>query len=233
MVFLKRYASFFFWIIVLLHCMAIYFSVPTFRGITKLLLIPFLFTGWILPARQAGKKISLLVIMGLLFSLAGDYLLMLKGSATFLLGMLAFMFTHICNGSYFYLRMGKRIPHIKKLYPITGLLILIAGSIYVVLFPFLKSFAIPVLVYMILITTMTFLAAATGQVASLAKTANTWFIPGALLFVFSDGLLAMNMFMIQNHFLDIPVMISYAAAEYFLVNGFIRAADLSVSAAPN
>lgn len=230
----KRYAALFFWSILLLHCAAIYFSQTEIRGITKLLLIPVLFAGWILPARQKGFPVSILVIMGLLFSLLGDFLLMLKGSHFFLLGMLAFMCTHICNGSYFFIRMEKKSLAIKKLLPITFFLILVAGSLFVFLLPVLHEFTIPVLVYMLLISGMAFLAAATGQVSSLQKIASEWFIPGALLFVFSDGLLAMNLFWIKYSLLDIPVMISYAAAQYFLVNGFVKSAMQSDNASnPN
>ncbi|MDE3253045.1 MAG: lysoplasmalogenase [Bacteroidota bacterium] len=220
----KRFAAFFFWTILVLHCIAIYFSRTELRGLTKLLLIPALFTGWILPARKNGYPVSNLVIMGLLFSLAGDTLLMLKGSLFFLLGMLAFMGTHICNGGYFFILIGKKLPAIKKLLPITVFLILLAGSIFLFLRPVLHEFTIPVLVYMLLISGMAFLAAATGQVNSLHKIAAAWWIPGALLFVFSDGLLAINLFWIKHSLLDIPVMISYAAAQYLLVNGFVRSA---------
>lgn len=226
---IRRYAAFGFWTILLLHCAAIYFSQTELRGITKLLLIPVLFTGWILPARKKGYPVSVVVILGLWFSLLGDFLLMLKGSNYFLLGMLAFMATHICNGSYFFTLLGKKLPAFRKLIPVTVFLILLAGSIFLFLLPELHAFAIPVLVYMLLITGMAFLATATSQVGSIQKIATVWFIPGALLFVFSDGLLAMNLFWLKNLWLDIPVMISYAAAQYFLVNGFVHSAMRSAN----
>lgn len=223
MVSFKRNAAYLFWSILVLHCIAIYFELSALRGITKLLLIPVLFSGWILPAKRAGNPVSIFVIMGLLFSLMGDFLLMLKEPDFFLLGMLAFMCTHICNGRYFYIRMGKKLPSLKKMFPVAGGLVLIAGSIFLFLLPALHDYTIPVLVYMLLITGMAILAAATKQVKSLHAIATVWFIPGALLFVFSDGLLAVNLFLLHHSFLDIPVMISYAAAQYFLVNGFVRA----------
>ena len=49
--------------------------------------------------------------------------------------------------------------------------------------------------------------------------ASAYFITGALLFVFSDSLLAVNQFVMQHLAFSLGVMATYATAQYLIVNG--------------
>jgi uncharacterized membrane protein YhhN len=49
-----------------------------------------------------------------------------------------------------------------------------------------------------------------------------YFIPGAVLFVLSDGLLAINKFNLQDPSMDIFVMLTYGLAQLYLVMGYYK-----------
>ena len=53
------------------------------------------------------------------------------------------------------------------------------------------------------------------------------FVPGAILFVISDALLATNKFYAHLPVFDLGVMLTYAGAQYFLTKGFISIKKVS------
>jgi uncharacterized membrane protein YhhN len=55
-----------------------------------------------------------------------------------------------------------------------------------------------------------------------AVPANRYFVAGAVLFVLSDSLLAINKFYQPLAFAGTLIMLTYCAAQYFIVMGFIK-----------
>lgn len=202
--------------ILLLHCGFIYLEMSSFRVLTKLLLLPVLM-GYL----YAGEaKTSPVLYLGLFCSFLGDLLLTRSGEAFFLLGMLAFIGTHLCNSWFFY-RLQKGYPgKPRNLVLAIIVLVLIAGQIFYYLNDQLGTFRVPILVYMVIICSMAVMATQTLVNPSVQKIAVTCFIPGAALFVLSDGLLAINKFALHNRWADMGVMLTYGLAQYFLVQGF-------------
>ncbi|MCW3087430.1 MAG: lysoplasmalogenase [Sediminibacterium sp.] len=216
---IKKHGIALFLLVLAIHCLCIYGEWALPRIFTKLLLVPLLMACLWTNTRHT----STAALAGLGFSFAGDLLLARSGESFFLLGMLAFMGTHISNSLYF-IRQKK----IETSRP--GAMLLAAGILTVVIFLVLRqlgsslgNFKAPILVYMIVISAMAILAANTITSFSLRAIAIACFIPGAALFVLSDALLAMNKFLYHQPLLDIAVMLTYGGAQYFLVAGFIRA----------
>ena len=52
--------------------------------------------------------------------------------------------------------------------------------------------------------------------------ANVFYLVGAAFFVLSDSLLAINKFYQPFAFAGVYIMLTYCAAQYFIVNGFIK-----------
>jgi uncharacterized membrane protein YhhN len=75
---------------------------------------------------------------------------------------------------------------------------------------------------MLVISLMALLAAGTLRNPFLQIVAVNCFIPGAVLFILSDAALAMNKFLLRQPRIDILVMLTYGAAQYCLVSGFIK-----------
>jgi uncharacterized membrane protein YhhN len=80
----------------------------------------------------------------------------------------------------------------------------------------------PVKIYMAAIAIMTASAANLLSNNLLKVIATTYFVPGAVLFVLSDAVLASNHFLYKDNFLDVVVMLSYGYAQCLMVQGFAR-----------
>lgn len=126
-----------------------------------------------------------MIIAGLFFSMAGDVFLMLP-SDRFVAGLVAFLVAHL-----FYI--VAFISEINTLiwWPLIPLVIY-GLVIYFILAPFLGKLKPPVLIYIVIILTMAWFAwerwSQTSQSGALLSYA------GALLFVISDTILAINRF---------------------------------------
>lgn len=126
-----------------------------------------------------------MIISGLLFSLAGDIFLMLP-SDKFIAGLVAFLIAHL-----FYIAAFASETGSLMWWPIVPLFVY-SIVIYSVIAKSLGKQKIPVIFYFLVIMIMAWLAwerwALTGQTASLLA------FVGALLFVISDTILAVNRF---------------------------------------
>ena len=92
--------------------------------------------------------------------------------------------------------------------------------------PYLADMKIPVMMYGIVISFMFMLAMHMLVIKN--KTAGKWMMPGALLFVISDSLLAINKFYLSFDGAGILIMLTYGMAQLFIVEGasrYIRSAN--------
>ena len=209
-------------IILLIHCISIYTSQTGLRIVSKLALMPVLMLYFLsIPKSGSTKSHTGLVLAGLVFSLLGDLFLTQTGQGYFLLGMVSFILTHICNGSNF-LRIQSF--SFQKLMPaMIALLVFVLATFLVfrLIQPELGSLQVPILIYMGIIGIMGILASNLWVNPVIRSIAIRYLIPGALFFIISDSLLAMNSFHFHDPARwDIPVMLSYGIAQCFLVIGF-------------
>jgi uncharacterized membrane protein YhhN len=223
---LKNKIVAFFFLVLIIHCLFIYLDISLFRGITKAILIPVLF---VYLRSGAGKKAPWLVYAGLFFAFCGDVLLLGGGDLFFLAGMLAFVASHICNSLYFLRITDHNHGRLREAFGAAVILMILSVTVFIILNEHMGSFRIPVLVYMLVISIMTILAAHTAGNPALRKAAWNCFIPGAGFFVISDMNLALNKFLFGEPLSDIATMVFYALAEFFLVRGFIAVSSISVS----
>jgi uncharacterized membrane protein YhhN len=210
-------------LILIAHCTFIYLEWNSWRFYSKLLLVPFLLI--LLYTQYTGNKKGktfLLPVIALVGSFLGDLLLGFEGSNFFLLGMLGFMITHICNSIYFYTLFKIHIKEAKNA-KLALLIVTITCSLLIFLIKDNTGpFFMPIIIYMVLISVMTILSANLADSKSYNNTAIYYFIPGAGLFVLSDGLLAINKFNLQDPSMDIFVMLTYGLAQLYLVMGYYK-----------
>lgn len=186
----------------------------------KPFLLPFLLVTVLLTADFQGKK---LLLSALLFSWIGDIILMFvdKAEIYFILGLVSFLLSHIL-----YIILFSRQPKsaIKgnplALYPGAILILGYFFGMVGLLFPKLGPLQIPVMVYAAVITTMLFVA----YKGSLTweKPAAYFILAGAIFFVLSDSILAINKFyqpLAQSVFW---IMSTYILAQFFIVSGILR-----------
>ncbi len=210
----------FFIAVLILHCVFIAAGIQQGATLTKLLLLPLLMTALFLCAKPQGGK-PVLAMLALFFSFAGDFLLARDGDLFFLAGMLAFVFTHVCNGLLF-IRLKQRIAGILPAqWTLLLILLILSACVYLVLQHRLGAFRMPVLIYMGIISAMTFTAAGVKANPLYRLAANRFLVPGAVFFVVSDTLLALNKFLLHEVWINVAVMLTYGLAQYFLTRGYL------------
>ena len=141
---------------------------------------------------------SLAVVVGLLFSLAGDVFLMLPRDH-FLAGLVSFLLAHLAYVWAFSRDVGLFArPLLAVPY------VLAAGVILAYLWPRLGALRLPVVVYVGALVVMAWQAAARG---------NAFATIGAALFVVSDATLAIDRFRRPFRAAQLVVMSTYVAAQ--------------------
>ncbi|GMR09399.1 MAG: hypothetical protein BMS9Abin28_0217 [Anaerolineae bacterium] len=166
---------------------------------TTLILVPVL----VLVPDSGGAYIPL-IAGGLAFALLGDILLMLP-EERFVLGIASFAVTHVLYLAAFIAAAGVALIN-----PSTIPLIIFAVLMARFLWPGVrKSLQIPVLAYVLLITVMT--AQAVGAALVSESTGLAIAAAGAVLFIASDSMLAVNRFRIP-----FPAARSLVLSTYWL-----------------
>lgn len=162
-----------------------YLGIPIYIYIFKPLATTSIFLIALLSIRGNFSKYTIAILIGLIFSLGGDVFLMLP-SDQFIAGLISFLFAHL-----FYIlafTTGRRI----KL-SLTGLPFLLYSVLfYVILYPYLEEMKIPVLVYVAIILIMGWQAF--EQWSHSKNTFTLLAFSGAVLFIFSDSVLALHKF---------------------------------------
>jgi uncharacterized membrane protein YhhN len=173
-----------------------------FKPLTMVIILLIAFLG-----QGASPFYKYMIITGLVFSLAGDVFLMLPRDR-FVAGLVAFLIAHL-----FYI--AAFAPEINGLvwWPLVPLVIY-AIVIYRILSPFLGRLQLPVLFYIVVILVMAWLAF--ERWSHVDQTGALMAFIGALLFVVSDTILAIDRF--RGTFKSAPALklATYFAAQWLL-----------------
>jgi uncharacterized membrane protein YhhN len=188
------------------------------RFFSKFFLMPLLAAYFLYAVRE--KAISKWIVGALLFSWLGDILLQFESSSSsfFLAGLGSFLLAHI-----FYILFFHQLRTREQLVSRWWLIIPVAGyyfGLIVLLSPHLGDMKLPVRVYGLVISLMLLLALhclfmtdrITGRILA----------TGALFFVISDSVLAINKFYAPFTGAGIVVMTTYGLAQALLVAGAAR-----------
>ena len=178
----------------------------------------------VLSFTQAGVAplYSLLIIAGLVLSLAGDWFLIDSDDKTrnFALGLGAFLVAHIFYIAAFTVAQVLRgVPiDFNREAGIAALLIIIGMVVYVYMRPSLGSMAQPVLLYITVISLMVHRAVAGVSIGAGLLSQGTLAAGGALLFYVSDFMLAINHFVFdgEGRANSVWVLSTYYCAQLFI-----------------
>lgn len=148
-----------------------------------------------------------LILAGLLFSTFGDIFLMLPKDR-FIPGLASFLVAHLI-----YIYAFQDFEFIFE--PLLIIPLIIAGiTVLYILWPTLAEMKIPVMVYMSIIIVMAWLASERYFV--LHDSASFYACIGALVFLFSDAILAIDRFKSRFSSAYAMIIVSYYAAQYFI-----------------
>ncbi|MGV3493152.1 MAG: lysoplasmalogenase family protein [Ramlibacter sp.] len=176
--------------------------------------------GWL---RQAGR-FEWKLLAALVLCLAGDVLLMLPG--LFIPGLVSFLAAHLCYLALF--KQGVRwFPSQRALLvPLAA-----AVALYAFLFPHLGPvLKVAVAAYAVVIATMA--GQAIGRALVLRDAASAGVAAGALFFMVSDALLAINRFAQPIPLSQLWVLSTYYAAQVLIVHNARLAGALTSQASP-
>ncbi len=207
-----------FWLLTLTDITAIVGHFITLHYITKPLLVPALIL--LLHFTKSGVPGKKLLLAGLFFSWMGDIFLLFENnySGFFIYGLVCFLTTHIFYIAYF-LHIQPAGHSLLKKQPVLALLVIGYGIALVwFLFPHLGSLKIPVMIYAGVICLM--LLCSLHAYLKVNKPAANAYLTGALAFVLSDSLLAINKFYQPFAYAGALIILTYCAAQYFIVRGF-------------
>jgi uncharacterized membrane protein YhhN len=199
-------------LIVLIDLLGIMYQ-PYVRMVVKPLIVTSLLVYYVRSMEADQRKI---ILAALLFGLVGDIFLLFDNSEIFFnIGLVAFLIMHLMYAGFFKKYFQAPVGNNKVL----TIGVFIIGFLFNFLFyTKLGDMRIPVMVYSMAILTMAYYAI--NQVLS------PMIRYGALFFVASDFILAINKFISPSPILPYAVMITYALAQYFIVMGVSEEADV-------
>ena len=210
---LSKILLFVFLLVSLIDIIAILNNSSLWQTIAKPLIIPALLAYYITSSKSKNK----LYIAALIFSFAGDVLLLDK-SNLFLFGIGAFLITQLLYVYIFSKGLGKssRTNKIRAGIPFLVYFIVLIT----VLKPGLQDLFIPVLVYGLAISLF-------GTVALLnylikRDVISLRLFTGAVLFILSDSFIAFNKFHHERWFYPVIIMITYIVAQYLIATYILK-----------
>lgn len=209
-----------FWLLSLADIIAIISNSSLLHYIVKPLLVPVLIASLFLTVTNVAGRIF--ITTGLFFSWMGDIFLLFESSHKlfFIFGLVCFLTTHVLYITYFLRIRSVNVSLLKK-QPVLLLLIIGYGTALVwFLLPHLGDLKIPVMVYATVICTM--LLCSLHAYLKLNRAAANAYLLGAAAFVLSDSLLAINKFYQPFAYAGVGIMLTYCAAQFFIVRGFVK-----------
>ena len=216
----KKYWFLLFGVILIGDLVAIQLQNKELQFFFKPLIIPVIIGFFVSSVKSITIGISKWILAALLFSLLGDVLLMFeeKNSIFFLLGLSSFLLAHVFYIVFFH---QVRIKEKVKGNPFLLVIVVIYYTALITLLsPYLADMKVPVLVYGIVISFMFMLAMHMLFIKN--KPAGQWMMMGALLFVISDSLLAINKFYSSFEAAGVLIMLTYGLAQLFIAEGAVK-----------
>ena len=196
-----------------LEIVGILFKIPMLVLIFKPLILLSLIALYAVSVSKRNK----IYILALIFSFFGDVFLMFDGELFFMVGLVSFLIAHLIFIKIVVNRLQKS-TFSSVVFSVAPFLILLLFLIFF-LKPYLKELLFPVIIYGITISIF-------GMVSMLdylntkSKKSLFMFI-GAIIFICSDGLLAINKFYCANAIFTVLGMITYIISQYFIYRSMI------------
>ncbi len=193
-------------------------SYSNLRNFTKPSIVGSLIAFLFINKKSISITVFRLMNLALIFSLLGDFLLLFtdKSQNFFIAGLASFLLAHIVYIIVFNRERKKQLGN--WIFPLlTGAY---GFGLFSLLHNKLEEMLIPVILYMIVILLM----ANTSFLRSNRDSQTSYLLVfvGALFFMLSDSLLAINMFYKSLPLSNIWIMTTYAIAQFLIVYGIVK-----------
>ena len=212
----RKTALFLFLIFSLLYLGLVLIEFESITWWLKPFLIPLLSISVILSGKMESKP---LLISAMFFSWIGDVVLLFanQGVIYFIIGLVSFLIAHL-----FYIILFSKLQKVinlkyKRFIPLV--LLYLVGFLYF-LWEKLGGMKIPIIIYALVISTM-LLVAIKGYFTWNSKSGKLLLI-GAVFFVLSDSILAINKFYVPIYLSSFWIMSTYITALFLIVKGVLN-----------
>jgi len=189
--------------------------------IAKALIMPVLIIIFFRLIKSQMNNFHRLIISALLFSWLGDITLEFQWvkDIFFMIGLSCFLVAQIFYIVAFFSTKGENILLFKKIYL---LLPVVAYGILVIflLYGGLGEMKIPVIIYTVVILTM--LTSALNREKKVNRLSYILVLVGAILFVLSDSMIAIDKFRYPFALSGVAIMLTYITAQYLIVLGCLK-----------
>ncbi len=191
----------------------------SFRHFTKPLILFSLFIYFAVNGKSLDRSTYILMLLALFCSWLGDSFLMYETISPnyFLLGLVSFLTAHILYCVVFLKRWNKNAS--SAFWVVLILLMLYGLVLFLQLKEHLGDLLIPVIIYVSAILLMAITAFRRKKMVS-SQSFKLVFI-GALFFIASDSILAINKFLSAVPYSHILVMGTYATAQFLITKGIL------------
>ncbi len=190
---------------------------------SKPLLMPVLLAYFFVESKKRDKLFSI-IVAALILSWLGDSLLMYeeKNELYFIAGLVAFLLAHVgyilANNYAKWTTPKNPLLSSQKLRHSSTLVLAGVALIYV-LEPGLGDMKLPVVIYATVLVTMTIMALLRYGYTNISSFGLAF--GGAICFMISDSLLAVNKFLTPIPASGFWIMLTYCLAQFLLVKGFL------------
>lgn len=177
---------------------------------------------WLYSSTNLKGRFHKRIFTGLIFALAGDVLLMLQAGRPmfFIYGLIAFLLCHIFYIRAFTLDHRSNPKHRTPYFLwIVGVFAIFCSGLFFYLQPKLGVMQFPVLMYAIIITVMALMAV--NRYGKVNIFSFKLILYGALFFLLSDSVLAINKFTQTIPQAGVLIMATYMIAQYLIVYGTV------------
>ena len=186
----------------------------------KPLIVIWLLVWFVMQTGMVRSPLKKWIILALIFSWVGDVLLMFQGDnpVFFLLGLSSFLLAHLFYILFFhFVRIKEKV---RWQWFLLLVVVMYCVGIIFILSPHLGDMMWPVRIYAAVISCMFMLAL--HMLFIINRKAGLNMMLGAMLFIISDSLLAINKFYLSFQTAGILIMATYGLAQFFITYGAIR-----------
>ncbi len=193
----------------------------------KSLIIPLLIWLYLRFVRGHWNRFHSLIITALVFSWMRDVTLQLTQfqESFFLVGLGSFLITQLIYMVAFFITPGKNTLFFRKIYLLIPVALYGWGILWL-LSAGLGDMKLPVTVYTVVILSM--LLAAVNREKKVNRQSFLLVLAGAILFVLSDSMIAINKFSQPFELARIAILSSYFTAQYLIALGCARQFNLTL-----
>jgi uncharacterized membrane protein YhhN len=215
----KSLIGFYLLVLVPSNLLGHFLHAPELVYVSKPLLLPTLMELFLVSVKGIETKWKNAILGALFFSWVGDVALMFDKtySFMFMIGLGGFLIAHI-HYVFVFLKSSSKGKGIRKqAWFIIPVFVIYTAGLISVLWPHLGELRIPVFVYAIVLMMMGIAA-----VSRNVKTGFYWVLLGAIMFVISDSILAINKFFNPFAAARVLTMLTYTLAQLFIVLGLSK-----------